>query len=67
MHIRATVVIVASCSISRDNREKKIFLDTEVGGGACGINAICGRPEVADDVISGYNAETFRDYHAANL
>ena len=57
---------VASCSIFRDNREK-IFPDAEVGGGANGINAICTRPEVADAVISGYNVETFRDYHAANL
>ena len=25
--------------------------NAEVGGGAGGINAICGRPEVADDVV----------------
>ena len=49
---------VASCCIFRDNREK--IPDTEVGGGACGINTICSRSEVADDVISGYNVETFR-------
>ena len=35
--------------------------DAEVSGGAGGINAICSRPEVADDVISGYDVETFRD------
>ena len=46
--------------------EKKIP-DAEVGSGAGGISAICSRLEVADDVISGYNIETFRDYHAANL
>ena len=31
------------------------------------IKAICSQPEVADDVISSYNVETFRDYNAANL
>ena len=57
---------VASCGIFHDNREK-VFPDTEVGGGASGINGICSRPEATDDVISGYNVESFRDYHAANL
>ena len=33
-------------------------------GGAGFIN---GRTEGGDDVISGYNVETFRDYHGANL
>ena len=47
--------------------EKTIFPDAEVGGGAGGINAICNRPEAADDVISGDNVETFRDYYAVNL
>ena len=47
--------------------KKKIFSDAEVGGRAGGIKANCSRPEVADDVISGYNVETFRDYHSANL
>ena len=46
--------------------EINIFPDAEVGGGAGGPNAICSRPKVAGDVISGYNVETFRDYHAAN-
>ena len=61
-----------------DNREKNFLLQfpivnfysfpsAEVGGGASVINAICSRSEVADDVISGYNVETFRDYYAANL
>ena len=45
----------------------KTFRDTEIGGGAGGINAICSRPEVVDDVISCYNVETFRDFQAANL
>ena len=44
--------------------EEKIFLDAELSGGAGGINGICSQPEVADDVISGYNEEAFRDYHA---
>ena len=47
--------------------EKKIFPDAKVGGGAGGINAACSRSEVADYIISGYNVETFLDYHAANL
>ena len=34
---------------------EKIFPDAQVGGGAGGINAICSRPEIADDVISGYD------------
>ena len=57
---------VASCSNFQDNREK-IFPDAEVGGGAGGINAICSRWEVADNVISGYNVETFLEYHVVNL
>ena len=61
---QATVVIIASHSIFRDNRE---FLDAEAGGGAGGINVICSRPEVADDVISGCNVENFRGCYAANL
>ena len=53
----------ASCIIFRDGRNK-IFPDAEVGGG---INVICSQPEVADDIISGYNVDTFRDNHSANL
>ena len=45
----------------------KKFPDAEVCGGAGGINDTCSRPKVGDDVISGYNVETSRDYHAANL
>ena len=56
---------VASCSIlTFPEAIEKIFPDAEVGGGAGGINDICIRPAVADDVISGYNVDTFRDYHA---
>ena len=43
--------------------EKKDFSNAEFGG----INAISSRPEKTDDVISGYNVETFRDYQDANL
>ena len=57
---------VASCSNFRDNREK-ISPNAEVSGGVGGINVICSRPRVADDVISSYNVDTFRDYQAANL
>ena len=57
---------VASCGIFRDNLEN-IFPDAGIGGGAGGINAICSRlPEVADNIISGNNVDTFRDCHAAN-
>ena len=31
------------------------------------VYAICCWREVADDVISGYNVDTFRDYHSGNL
>ena len=55
-HIRPNVVITASCSSFRDNREQ-IFPAAEAGGGAGGINANCSRPEVADDVISGNNVD----------
>ena len=47
--------------------EEKIISDAEVADGAGGINAICIRPEVADDVISDYDVETFLDYHIAKL
>ena len=57
---------VARCSIFRDNLEN-IFPGADDSGGAGGINAICNRPAVADDVVSGCNVETFRDYHATNL
>ena len=50
-------VEVASHSIFWDNREK-IYPDAEVGGGTGGINDICSRTEVADEIISGYNVET---------
>ena len=55
---------VASSSIFRDNHD---ILVPEVGSGADGINAICSRPEVANDLISGYNVQTCWDYHAPNL
>ena len=48
---------VANCSNFQDNG----------GGGAGGINGICGRLKVADDVIPSYNVETFPDSHVANL
>ena len=52
---------VASCSIFQDNRDQ-IFPDAEVISGADGSKATCIRPEAAEDVISGYNVETFWDY-----
>ena len=46
----------ASSSSFGDNWEQ-IFSDTEVDCGTGGINASCSRPEVADDVNSGYNVD----------
>ena len=56
---------VATCSNFRDNREK--IPDAKVGGGAGGINAIRSRPEVADNVIFGYNVHIYLNNQAANL
>ena len=52
-------------AVSEINARKNFW--THVGAGAGGINAFCSRPEVADDVISGCNVETYSDYQAANL
>ena len=57
--------VAIALAISEIIKEK--ILDAEAGGGAGGINAICGRPEVTDDVFSSYYVQTFRDYHAVNL
>ena len=58
-----TLLGMLALAVFRDNR----FPDAAVGGGPGCISAICTRPQVADDVISGYNVETFLDYHAVNL
>ena len=50
---------VASSSNVRDF-SKRSFCDGEVGDGSGGVKAICSRPKVADDVISGEDAETFQ-------
>ena len=42
----------ASFSTFRDFPERS-FCDGEVSDGSGSINAICSRPEVADDVVSG--------------
>ena len=42
------------------------FCDGEVSDGSGGINAICSRPEVADDIISGKDVNTFRCYVRVN-
>ena len=39
----------------------------EVSDGCGGMNAICSRPELADDVISGTDVNTFRHYAYVNL
>ena len=51
---------VASSSSIRDF-PKLLFCDREVGSGNSGMKVICSSPEVADDVISGENAETFQE------
>ena len=52
---------VASCSIFQENRYN-YFLALKLAVAPVSLTLF-----VADDVISGYNVETFRDYHAANL
>ena len=57
---------VASSSSFRDF-PKRLFCDGEVGDGSDGMNTICSRPQVAGDVISGEEAETFQEYVCINL
>ena len=38
---------------------KRSFCDSEIGDGSSGMNVICNRPEVADDVISGKVVDNF--------
>ena len=40
------------------NFPKRSFCDGDVVDGSCGINAICSRPEVVYDVISGRDVDT---------
>ena len=47
--------------------QKRSFCDDEVGDGSGGMNAICSRPEVADDGISCENAVAFQEYVRINL
>ena len=51
---------VASSSSFRDF-PKRLFCDGEVSDGIGGVNAIFSRPEVADDVISVEDPETFQE------
>ena len=53
-------VETANSSSSRDF-PKWSLCDSEVGNGSGGVNANCSRPEAADDVISGEDAETFQE------
>ena len=46
---------------------KKSFYAVRVSGGGGSINAICSRPEAADDTISGHGVETLRYYPDANF
>ena len=46
---------------------QKSSCDSETGGCSGSANAICSRLEIADHVISGENAGTFRDYYVVNL
>ena len=58
------MVILKLLAVAFSEIMGKIFPDPEVDSGAGGTNAICSRPEVANDVISGRNVESFR---AVNL
>ena len=53
-------------STFRDFPKRKLC-HGEVGDGSGGMNAICIRSEVADDVISGIDVDTFRCYACVNL
>ena len=46
---------------------KRSLCDGEVGGGSGSVNTIYSRKEVADDLISGQDVETYRDYVCVNL
>ena len=39
---------------------KRSFCDGETGDGSGGMNAICSRPQVDDEVISSRDVDTFR-------
>ena len=43
---------------------KRLFCDGEVGDGSGVVNAICSRPEVADDVIYCEDAEMLQAYQS---
>ena len=58
--------VVASSSSFRDSKNEG-FCDDKVGDGSGGVNAICRRPEVPDDVICGEDAATFREYGSINV
>ena len=57
---------VASSSSLRDFL-KQLFCDDKVWDGSGGVNAICSQPEIADDDISGEDAETFQENVHINL
>ena len=46
---------------------KRSFSDGEVGDGSGGVDAICSRPEVPDDVIYGEDVDNLMYYHDVNL
>ena len=56
----------ASFSTFRDF-PKTSFCQGEVGEGISGMDAMCSRSEVADDVISGTDVDTFRYYAFGNF
>ena len=56
----------ASCSILRDF-PKRSLCHGEVDDGKGGMNAICSRMEVADDVIAGTVVDTFQCYACVKL
>ena len=57
---------VASSSSFRNFPKRSLFY-VEAGGSSDIVNAICSRPEVVDDVISGEDVEASQDYICVNL
>ena len=57
---------VATSSSFRDFA-KRLFCDVEIGDRNSGMNAICSRTEVADDVISMKDVDIFQYQACVNL
>ena len=58
---------VVSSSSVRDFQKRSFCDDDEVVDGSGGMNASCSQPEVADDIISSEDLDTFVCCTCANL